>query len=581
MPPPQNSPRLPFVLGAVAAGAALVASVLMAAQHLWAVALPGCGPASRCAAAAASAWGSIPGLGWPVSFVGASYFAAVLTAWLMSGGSAPGVRWLIRVGAALSVLYVGVMVIESLLCPYCLAAHGCNLVLWVSSERARPARAPRAAVAWPALVFVGVSVVLGIGEGLTAGAAREQAERRLAETTGALAGGAAERAFTGRYRIGPEAARVRVVVFSDYQCPDCRRIDADLRRLLSERDDLSVSMKHFPFCSQCNPHMPTCPHANACWAARAAEAAGMLGGPDGFRRMHEWLFDRGGAFTDAELSAALPRLGFEARAFIPVMTSDETLRRVRADIDEAISLGLQQTPFLFINGVELRGWNAPDAVRRAVAAAAAAPSSPGGDRPPTALEKFIADWRAQPARAFAVRPTPLDTGPTDARVTILMFGGFQEPFTAEADAMIRASVVGRSDARYLFRHFPLDRSCNPGVPTTQHPQACRFARAVEAAALMTSPEKARTFRDALITEASAGQGDPIPGAAALAGLHLDTLLSTMELPEVSGAVTQDIASANQLGVTAIPLILINGRQVGAWRLDGENVLGRIIDEASR
>ena len=33
--------------------------------------------------------------------------------------------------------------------------------------------------------------------------------------------------FTGRYRLGPEEAQARIVIITDYQCPDCRRVEVD------------------------------------------------------------------------------------------------------------------------------------------------------------------------------------------------------------------------------------------------------------------------------------------------------------------------------------------------------------------
>src|SRR6185295_4441596 len=78
--------------------------------------------------------------------------------------------------------------------------------------------------------------------------------------------------FTGRYRMGPEVAPIRVVMFTGYQCPDCRKMEPQVEELLKTRKDVSISIKHFPFCPDCNRHTPMM-QPNGCWAARAAEAA--------------------------------------------------------------------------------------------------------------------------------------------------------------------------------------------------------------------------------------------------------------------------------------------------------------------
>ena len=64
-------------------------------------------------------------------------------------------------------------------------------------------------------------------------------------------------------------------MLTDYQCPDCRRLEDEAMRLVEERDDLSLSIKHFPMCAEatpgvpCNKYVKRTLHANACWAARA------------------------------------------------------------------------------------------------------------------------------------------------------------------------------------------------------------------------------------------------------------------------------------------------------------------------
>ena len=84
----------------------------------------------------------------------------------------------------------------------------------------------------------------------------------------------AQRGFEGRYRRGPEVAPVRIVLFTDYQCPDCDQLDQLLEGLIEGRPDVAVSVKHFPFSKACNPNVPRELHPNACWAARAAVEEG-------------------------------------------------------------------------------------------------------------------------------------------------------------------------------------------------------------------------------------------------------------------------------------------------------------------
>ncbi len=76
-------------------------------------------------------------------------------------------------------------------------------------------------------------------------------------------------------------------MLTDYQCIDCQKVEREIEEILASRSDVSLSVKHYPMCAEaapgvpCNPYVKQTLHANACWAARAAEAAGILKGDQG------------------------------------------------------------------------------------------------------------------------------------------------------------------------------------------------------------------------------------------------------------------------------------------------------------
>src|SRR5438128_2310351 len=72
-------------------------------------------------------------------------------------------------------------------------------------------------------------------------------------------------------------------------------------------------------------------------------------------------------------------------------------------------------------------------------------------------------------------------GPEDAAITIVEFSDFQCPHCAEAFPDLSNLVRSRSDVRLVFRHYPLDSSCNGTLPGPLHPNACLAAVAAECA----------------------------------------------------------------------------------------------------
>jgi protein-disulfide isomerase/uncharacterized membrane protein len=639
--------------------AAVVLSAFLLSKHFGG-SLPGCGPRSGCEALEATPWGMVPGIRWPVSFLGFTYFLALLAGWMVADRRIPApARWLLRIGGAASLVFVGVMVAYRKFCPYCVGAHAANLTLLVLLEwkmRRAAAWAPvgGAFMPWARLrriagaaagTFVAASLALGIADTRFQRevSARAESERlastekilaqskaadasRTAEVTSPADGSrpadtnrpaAASRpadpsrpankksgsGFTGRYRVGPEASPLRIVMLTDYQCSDCRRVEGEVEGILASRKDVSVSTKHYPFCAEavpgvpCNRYLKTTMHPNACWAARAAEAAGILKGDEGFWAMHRWLFTRGGTFTDAELLAGLAQLGFAPEPFLAAMKGPETLRRVQADCDEGTSLGLYFTPMIFVNGVEFKGWQVPGALRRTIEEVAATnpPAlTAAADRPVLAQQKDIDDWRAQPvrvlptdSRAWSMGASAASPGTAGSRfVDVVLFGDYQEPYTAEMDRGIRDLVKRKPGIRYTFRHYPIDPSSNPTLPAQVrpeaiHPLAGRAAKAAEAAGSIGGSAGYWKMHAWLMDNVASFNDAALRSAAGTMGIDPDRLFAEMGKPEVTAAITEDARAAQQLGLTAVPMVFVNGRWIQRTIREGENVVLWIMEEAGR
>lgn len=396
--------------------------------------------------------------------------------------------------------------------------------------------------------------------------------------------------ITGRFRFGPDKAKVRLVMFTSYQCPDCFKIDQEMMDLMKSVPDLAVSIRYFPLSNKCNPQVPNDPQPNACWAARAAEAAGRLYGVEGFWKMHQWLFARRGSFTDAELDAGLAQLGFDRVRFLATMTGLETQQAVTQDIELGVHYGIRQTPMIFINGVELKGWMAPQALTRTineVLAANPVAAGPENDLPPTGAEKFLEDWRLAPKTNIPDSLLTRSTGPEDAPVRVLVIGDYQEPGTNEVDAICRlfAKVPpsGRTGEtlviRYSFVAFPVDQSCNPSSQRTVYPQGCLAARAVEAAEVIAGADGAWAMHGWLMSHQANLTQDAIMAACPEVGLDPTQLADAMSQDFVNQAIAQRARQAMALGLRSVPRIYVNGRAVTEWKVEAENLLPRIFNAA--
>ncbi|MCH7813188.1 MAG: thioredoxin domain-containing protein [Planctomycetes bacterium] len=146
--------------------------------------------------------------------------------------------------------------------------------------------------------------------------------------------------------------RLTLVIFSDLQCPHC----ATFAELIDKRivplfeGKLRIVFKHFPANKECNEHIARDLHPRACEAARAAEAARMLGGSDTFWKAHDLLFALRKAKDGPDFRALATQLELDPDRFVEAMKSEETATRIAEDIALAIELGANATPAAYVAG---------------------------------------------------------------------------------------------------------------------------------------------------------------------------------------------------------------------------------------
>jgi protein-disulfide isomerase len=161
---------------------------------------------------------------------------------------------------------------------------------------------------------------------------------------------------------GGGAATRTLVVFSDFQCPACRRFAAFYKREIQPvyGDRLRLVYKHLPLDSECNPPFPKALHPNACEAAYAAEAARELAGAEGFWKMHDALFERAADVDAGRWAEVATGAGLDGAAVAERVAQRKHLDRIQEDTRIAVDLKLRGTPSIFIDGRLLEDWTRPD-----------------------------------------------------------------------------------------------------------------------------------------------------------------------------------------------------------------------------
>lgn len=147
-------------------------------------------------------------------------------------------------------------------------------------------------------------------------------------------------------KVGSDSAKVKLVEFSDFQCPACKAAEPAVKQVLAKyKDNLQFIYRHFP--------LPQ--HKNGRASATLAEEAGEQ---NKFWEMHNLLFE-----TQESWSIGDPTNFFLDLAGRLELNTDQVKKalesisydaKINEDVAEGQSLGVNSTPTFFVNGKKLK-----------------------------------------------------------------------------------------------------------------------------------------------------------------------------------------------------------------------------------
>jgi protein-disulfide isomerase len=145
--------------------------------------------------------------------------------------------------------------------------------------------------------------------------------------------------IVGAQTIGNRKAPTAVIVYSDFECPYCKRFAMstwpDLRREYVDSGRTIVVFRNLPL----KIH-PT--------AQKAAEGAGCAGRQSRFWEMHDAQFAAEGKLTRVALVSIAGSLGLDQSEFSDCLDGGSLASQVQEEARFAASLGIQSTPTFLI-----------------------------------------------------------------------------------------------------------------------------------------------------------------------------------------------------------------------------------------
>ncbi|HAV2234035.1 TPA: thioredoxin domain-containing protein [Enterobacter cloacae] len=140
-------------------------------------------------------------------------------------------------------------------------------------------------------------------------------------------------------RIGAKNPTLTLVVFTDYNCPYCKKFDPYLEKIVEKHPQVAVVFKFLPFRSESS--LTAARDALTVWRSH----------PEQFMKFNETLMAKKGYHDDASIQEAQKRAG------VNVATPDDTsLVTVKRSLIIAEKLCIQGTPATLIGEGLLPGW---------------------------------------------------------------------------------------------------------------------------------------------------------------------------------------------------------------------------------
>jgi protein-disulfide isomerase len=150
-------------------------------------------------------------------------------------------------------------------------------------------------------------------------------------------------------------------------------------------------------------------------------------------------------------------------------------------------------------------------------------------------------------------------GSVQATVTISEFVDFRCPTCARAREVLKQVLDSNpNDVRIVFRHYPLDRDCNPTLPQQVHPTACVAAFAAECAG---EQGKFWEYADLLFVDQKVYTRQDLETYAGALSLDIDRFNSCLDEGRTKIRIQTDIEEAAKVGIKATPTLVINGHLI--------------------
>jgi protein-disulfide isomerase len=346
---------------------------------------------------------------------------------------------------------------------------------------------------------------------------------------------------------GPADALVTLVVFSEFQCPFCKRVEPTLKKLVEEyKTDLRIVWKDntLPFHQRAKP------------AATLARMAYEKKGNAGFWQAHDALFDKQPALEDADLEAVAKQVGLDWGQVKAAIESDKYKSKIQESMDMATDLKARGTPHFFANGFRIQGAQPYEKFKEVIdkRLAEAKAIVARGVAKSAVYDEIMKEAKGAEPPEEKVVPAPGVESPSKgtpgAKVVVQLWSDFQCPFCSRVNpTMKQIEEEYKGKVKIVWRDLPLPF----------HEDAPLAAQAAREAFEQKGSAGFWKFHDALFESQKSEGGIKRPNLEKIAqeqGLDMTKFKAALDSGKHKAKVEADAKIASDAGIQGTPATVV-------------------------
>lgn len=376
---------------------------------------------------------------------------------------------------------------------------------------------------------------------------------------------------------GNRNAPVTVVIFSDFQCPFCSRVEPTLDQVKSTYgpDKVRLVWKNQPLSF----------HDKAKPAAEAAQTVFMLKGSEAFWKFHDTAFKNQKDLSPESYEKWAQQAGVDPAKFKAELAAKKATKKIDEDIAVANKVGANGTPAFRINGVELSGAQPFDKFKEVIdkeLGKAQAKIAAGTPKDKIYVEMSKENFKAAPQKkddedegekedTKTVWKVPVGKSPalgkSDAIVTIVEFSDFQCPYCKRVeDTLKKVKDTYADKVRFVWKHEPLPF----------HPRAEPASELTLEARAQKGEKGFWDAHDKMFEIQPKLEDADLEKAAGELGLNVEKVKAAIKEKKYKKEIDADADLGEDVQASGTPHFFINGRRlVGAQPFEK---FQKIIDE---